>query len=467
MITILLGLAGLGLVVLFHELGHFVAARAVGIEVETFSIGWGPKIAGFKKGGTEWQISAFPVGGFCKMRGEDAFRRAMSEHLDELPRDPGSFYGVSALRRIAVALAGPTANIIFAVIVFSIVAALGYTINTTPARIILASGYSFDTTAASTSFAKGAASPVALLNPADEAGMVSGDLIVSIAGKPVRDYTDIQDIIATSPGKRLPVVLERGGAKVETTVVPRLDKSSGAGKIGVYSWIDPVISNVEPGSAAALAGLEPGDIVLAVNSNPVRNSLDIISALKAKPEKVLVSYSRSGSAKDTQMILSWSGSGESNLGVSFRTLTRSVRSASLPSAVVDGARETWNTSLLTLKSIGLLFRGVDVFQAISGPARITWMVGKATKDSVSQSGVAGLVQTFNFLAFLSVGLFIMNLLPIPALDGGLILMFIVEIFRKRPLKAKTIMRFQFAGSAMIMVLFLVATLSDILFFTKL
>ncbi len=459
MITILLGLAGLGLVVLFHEIGHYLAARAVGIEVETFAIGWGPKIGGFKKAGTEWQISAFPVGGFCKMKGEDAFRRAMNEHLEELPRDKGSFYGASPLRRIVVALAGPAANIVFAVIVFSLVAAIGYTTQTTPARIILASEYSFDTT------------PTAVvpsdLNPADEAGMKSGDIVLSMAGKAVLDYTDIQSVISTSPGKRLPVVLQRQGSIIETSIVPRLDKSSGAGRIGIYSWIEPIIASVETGSAAALAGLAVGDVVTAMNAIPVHNSLDLVAAINGKPEKVTVAYMRGDTPMETKMILSWSASGESNFGVGFRTNSRTIRSANLASAIVDGVKETWNTSVLTLKSIGLLFNGVDVLKAISGPARITWMVGKATQDSVSQSGMAGLVQAFNFLAFLSVGLFIMNLLPIPALDGGMILMFLAELARKRPLKAKTILRFQYAGSAMILVLFLVATLSDILFFTKL
>jgi regulator of sigma E protease len=459
MITILLGLAGLGLVVLFHEIGHYLAARAVGIEVETFAIGWGPKLAGFKKAGTEWQISVFPVGGFCKMKGEDAFRRAISEHLEELPREKGSFYGATALRRIVVALAGPIANIVFAVIVFSLVAAIGYTIRTTPAKIILASQYSFDTTPA--------ASAPSTPNPADEAGLKTGDLILSIAGKPVLDYSDIQNVISTSPGKSLPILVEREGRRIETAVVPRLDKSSGAGRIGIYSWIEPIVSSVEAGSAAALAGLAPGDILTSLNARAIGNSLDIVAAIKEKPEKVTVSYTREGTVRETRMILSWAASGESNFGVGFRTDERTIRSANPASAIVDGAKETWNTCVLTLKSIGMLFSGVDVLKAISGPARITWMVGKATQDSVNQSGVAGLVQAFNFLAFLSVGLFIMNLLPIPALDGGLILMFIAEIARKRPLKAKTIIRFQYAGSAMILVLFLVATLSDILFFAKL
>ena len=141
MLTVFLGLIGLGLVVLVHELGHFMLARAMRVEVEAFSIGWGPRIVGLKRGRTEWKISAFPIGGYCKMKGEDSFRKALENKSDSLPREDGSFYGAAPWRRILISLAGPTANVIFAVLVFIVIAAIGYSVRSSPNRIALASEY--------------------------------------------------------------------------------------------------------------------------------------------------------------------------------------------------------------------------------------------------------------------------------------------------------------------------------------
>jgi len=129
-----------------------------------------------------------------------------------------------------------------------------------------------------------------------------------------------------------------------------------------------------------------------------------------------------------------------------------------------GVNETISTFSLTIKSIGLLFRGVNVFKAVSGPARITYIIGSAASEQIKADGLAGLVPVFSFLAFLSVSLAIMNLLPLPVLDGGLILVFIIELFRRKPLTAKSLYRYQFIGAAFVLVLFFVATMSDIFFF---
>ena len=121
MLTVLIGLIGLSIVVIVHEFGHFVAARAMGVEVETFSIGWGPRLFGFKRHGTEWRISAFPIGGFCKMKGEEDFKAALEKKLPYIPTEKGSFYGSSPWKRILILVAGPLFNVVFAVLLFSIV----------------------------------------------------------------------------------------------------------------------------------------------------------------------------------------------------------------------------------------------------------------------------------------------------------------------------------------------------------
>ncbi|HET7838834.1 MAG TPA: site-2 protease family protein, partial [Rectinemataceae bacterium] len=433
LLIIILGLIGLGLVVVVHELGHFAAARAMGVEVEAFSVGWGPKLFGFRRSNTEWRISAVPIGGYCKMKGEESFRKALEDKAESFPREPGSFYGAAPWRRIVIAVAGPLANILFALLVFVVVSAVGYSIRTSSNRIVLASEYHLDPSAEGKSF------------PADAAGLKSGDRIISADGKPVADYSDVQETIALSADRAIRLGVERGGSRLDLTVTPAMDRSSGAGRIGVYSWTDPVVEEVAKGSAAAIAGIETGDVVTAIDGKPVKHAIEALSYLASKPERARFTLLRNGASVDASVVLAWTETGESNLGISFRSQLKTFRAQSMGAAIAGGAAETWKTFSISFKSLGLLFRGVDLLKAVSGPARITYFVGRSASEGMKAGSTGGLALPLNFLAFLSIGLFIMNLLPIPALDGGQVLLFITEIARRRPLRVITVYRFQFVG----------------------
>ncbi|MCE1196728.1 site-2 protease family protein, partial [bacterium] len=372
MLTIILGLLGLSFVVVIHEFGHFLAARAVGVEVEVFSIGMGPRLAGFKRRGTDWRISAFPLGGFCRMKGEEAFKEALEKQLPHIPAEKGTFYGVAPWRRMIILIAGPLANVILAVLLFIAVSLVGVTVQTAPNRIILASDVA--------SYSGAAAD-----NPANVAGLKSGDLVVSIDGAPVRDYSDLQQAIGFNPGKRLNIVVRRGGQTIALPVTPRLDKSSGQGLIGIYAWIDPVVAQVDPQGAAGIAGILPGDRITAVNGAPVENSIGLAAALAARPEKATLTALRGGSSIEEPLVLTYDKSGQPNLGIGFAAVSRTDKASSFAGAVSKGASETWNTLALSVKGIGLLFSGVNVLKAVSGPARITYMVGNTAKESIKAS----------------------------------------------------------------------------------
>jgi regulator of sigma E protease len=439
-------------VVLVHELGHFAAARAVGVEVEAFSIGWGPKIAGIIRGRTEWRLSAFPIGGYCKMKGEDAFRKALEDKAEAIPREDGSFFGASPWKRVVIALSGPIANVLFALIVFTLVAAVGYTVPTSSRRIVLASEFALDRSAPRGPF------------PADAAGLKTGDRIISAEGKPVADYSDIQELVSLNAQRPIRLGVERNGVPMSLTVTPSLDRSSGAGRIGVYSWIDPAVETVTAGGAAAIAGIEPGDRILAVDGKPVEHAIALLSLLASKPERTLFLVDRGGKSFEAPLVLSWDDGGASNLGLGFTTQSKTIKASSPAASVAAGLAETWKTFSVSVKGLGLLFRGVDLFKAISGPARITYMVGKSAAEGFQAGSPGGIALPLNFLAFLSIGLFIMNLLPIPALDGGQIAMSLIESLRRRPLRPRTVYRYQFVGSAMILAIFVFATIGDVLFF---
>ena len=451
--SIVLGLIGLGLVVLVHELGHFVAARAVGVEVEAFSIGWGPRIAGFKKGGTEWRFSAFPIGGYCKMKGEESFRKALETKAPELPRENGSYYAASPWRRIVIAVSGPAANVLFAFLVFILVSTIGYSTPTYSNRIVLLSEYDLG-------------SPRLSSYPADRAGLKSGDRIVAADGKAILDFSDLLERITLSANKPISLKIDRDGIPFNKIVIPMMDKDTGGGLIGVSYWADPLVGTVSPGSAAQIAGIEIGDWIVSVDGKEVHHAIEAFSILNStKPERTKVVVNHGGVPKEYSVILSWNNQGLSNLGLGFKTETHVVRAASTVTAAISaGFSETGSTFSATLKGLGSLFQGVNLFKALSGPARITYMVGQSATIGIQRSASGGLAVPLSFLAFLSIGLFIMNLLPIPALDGGQIVMFVVEGARQKPLRPITIYRYQFIGATFILAIFVLATVGDLLYF---
>jgi len=452
-IDIVLGVIGLGIVILVHEFGHFFAARAAGVEVEAFSIGWGPRIAGFSRGGTEWRISAFPIGGFCKMKGEEAFRKALEDDASELPREKGSYYGVAPWRRMLISFAGPFANVALAFLVFSLSSTIGYDSPTFPNRIVLLSEYDLG-------------GPRLSEYPADKAGLVSGDRIVAADGKPIADFSDLLEKITLSADKPVHLRIDRDGRPYDKTVTPIMDKSTGGGFIGVSYWADPIVGTVASGSAAQIAGIEPGDRLVSIDGKKVQHAIAAFSILNsAKPERAEFGIERGGKIAEFGVVLNWSTQGKSNLGIGFETQTHRVRAASsLEGAVAAGAAETWSTFQATLIGLESLFRGVNPLKAISGPIRLTYMVGQSASEGIQASASGGLAIPLKFVALLSIGLFIMNLLPIPALDGGQIVMFVVEAARKRALRPITIYRYQFIGATFILAIFVMATVGDLLFF---
>jgi regulator of sigma E protease len=421
----------------------------VGIEVEAFSIGWGKPILKKKAGGVEYRLGMFPIGGYCKMKGENEFREAYESHASAIPRTKGAFYSVSPFRRIIVAAAGPGFNLLFAVLVFSIVWGIGFETQTLDNRIVLVSdidpGEQY---------------------PADQGGLKTGDRIIDIDGKPVANYHDIQELIATNPEKSLPLRALRDGEVLDLTVRPSLDKDTGAGKIGVYFWSEPVISAVAEGSPAAIAGLRQGDRILRVNGEDFFYTVALFRILRSQPPLLQVEYERDGQPLEATIVLSYAGEGPGDIGISYESIRFRSPSFSPIGALAKGAGEAGKTFALSVKSFSLLFRGIDLTKAVSGPVRITYMVGDIATEGFGQSFGAGISSMVNFLALISIALCIMNLLPLPVLDGGLILLFVIELIKRKPLNPRFISAFQTVGVVLIFGLMLFAVFGDILFLSR-
>ena len=455
--TIIYGLLGLSVIVFIHELGHFFVARFFGVHVESFSIGMGPVLLHKTVKGTDYRLSLVPFGGYCGMKGEKDFQTAMENKLDRIPAEKDSFYGVHPLKRIAIAFAGPFANVILAVAALSVVAMIGYDYYTSPNKIILASEFYPD-------------SP----SSAAEAGLQTGDLITAINGKRIEYFSDIVEAVSLSARKTLHIEADRNGNAMTFTLVPELDTSTGAGKIGVLSWLDPIIESAAENSPAFNAGLQNGDRIIEADGKTVRNTVDLYEILKNLHEADIAVERGSRvfhahlslapqDGQSAQKSAERKNSGNENLvsGISWQAIKVHTKTYPFFPALLQGAKETFKMVSVTAQSIALLFKGIDLKQAVSGPIGITVLLGETAKEGFSAGFSVGVVTVCNFLAVISISLFLMNLLPVPVLDGGLILVAFIELVRRKSIKPKTLYAIQIAGVCFIVLIFLLGMFADI------
>jgi len=455
--TVIYGLLGLSVIIFIHELGHFFVARFFGVHVESFSIGMGPVLLHKTVKGTDYRLSLIPFGGYCGMKGEKDFQTAMENKLDRIPAEKDSFYGVHPLKRIAIAFAGPFANVILAIAALSVVAMIGYDYYTSPNKIILASEFYPD-------------SPLS----AAEAGLHTGDRITAINGKRIEYFSDIVEAVSLAARKTLHVEADRNGTAMTFTLVPELDKSTGAGKIGVLNWLDPVIESAAENSPAFNAGLQNCDRIIEADGKTVRNTVDLYEILK-NLRKADISVERDSrvfqahlslASQDEQSALKSAereNSGNENLvsGISWQAIKVHTKTYPFFPALIQGTKETLKMVSVTAQSIALLFKGIDLKQAVSGPIGITVLLGETAKEGFSAGFSVGVVTVCNFLAVISISLFLMNLLPVPVLDGGLILVAFIELVRRKSIKPKTLYAIQIAGICFIVLIFLLGMFADI------
>ena len=449
MIKILIGLIILSVMVFIHELGHFIAAKMCGVIVESFSMGWGPILFKKKKGVTEYRISAIPMGGYCGMKGENAFRKALEENLPAMPKEEGALYSVHPFKRIIIAFAGPFANYLSAIFALMIVSAIGTTNYTTSNQI----------------------APVYYYNenddsPAKAAGLEMGDRIISINGKKTETFLDILKEVVPSAKENMTLMIERNGTVITKQVRPKLDPATGAGIIGFYNYIPLDIGGIKPHSAADYAGMLKNDTIIKINGKDVFNTIDVQNILKdlnANTAEFTVLRNGQELNKSINIIKTENGF---DLGMEFKTIKVEVPGTDFFTSIANGFILTHKNLVLTFKSLGLLFKGVDLKQAVSGPLRITHILGDVAQKGFKESFKEGTADLLNFISLISISLFIMNLLPIPIADGGLILFAFTEWALRREIKPKFLYYMQLAGFVIIGIVFLFALWGDISFFLK-
>jgi regulator of sigma E protease len=455
----------ISIVVVIHELGHYWAGRMCGVHAEAFSMGFGPTLVSWRdKHGTVWRIAALPLGGYVKFLGDagaasEPDEDKLAEIRESMGADADKCYHFKPIwQRSFITAAGPIANFILAITIFSILA-LSLGVNYT-APIV---GEARAGTAAA------------------DAGFAPGDRILSIDGKAVRRFRDITAEVSWRPDELMTFEIERDGAvrTVEiasrmTTVTDSFEGERQVAQLGMAVPLSPVIGAVEAGGPAEQAGFQSGDRILSVAGQVVPTFQVVESAVRDAPlqpltfeierdgaERVLVASLpyRDISAEDAprSRLISMTSTGAISEWHNF----------SLPQAIVYGADQTWAVVSMTSRYVSYVVTGRSPPSMLNGPLGIAEVAGQTAQNSVQAGRNAGesallwLINMIQLAGFLSVGLGLVNLLPIPILDGGHLVYYAYEAVARRPLSMKAQAIGFRVGLALVLGMMLLATWNDI------
>ena len=409
-------LIALGVLVTFHEFGHFWVARRCGVKVLRFSVGFGmPLLRWHDKQGTEFVIAAIPLGGYVKMLDE----REGDVPVDQLDQ---SFNRKSVRQRIAIVAAGPIANFLLALVFFWVLAMLGSE-QVRPVIGAVESG-----------------------SIAAKAGLGAGQEIVAIDGEPTSGWAavNLQLVRRLGESGSLQVLVREQGSTADSPRELTLDKwLKGADEpdpirsLGIRPWrpaLPPVLAELDPKGPAQAAGLKTGDRLVSLDGQALNDWQQVVDTVRTRPDtQILLRVERDGAQIDVPVTLAARGESKAPsgyLGAGVKAIDwppEMIREVSYGplAAIGEGARRTWTMSILTLDSLKKMLFGELSVKNLSGPITIAKVAGAS-----AQSGVADFL---NFLAYLSISLGVLNLLPIPVLDGGHLLFYLIEWARGRPL----------------------------------
>jgi regulator of sigma E protease len=430
-----------------HEFGHFITARIFGMRVDRFFIGFdffGLKLWQKKIGETEYGIGAFPIGGYVKIAG--MIDESMDTAYVHTEPKPWEFRGKPVWQRLVVLAGGVGMNIVLAAVIFiGITAVFGEsrTPLTTPAFIEPNSVFS-------------------------SMGFRSGDKLVSINGQKLHYWEE-----ALAPeqlsAKNLQYTVERNGQELTLLAPPNiLSKLNDSKSIGIRPTVPPIIDQVLPNDPASKAGIKPGALITSIDGNPVSDWTEVVGVIsKSAGKKLTITWlhlkaapmgpvtadmiRKDGQAFTTEVVPNKSG----KVGISLKqTIETERRKLSLPESVASGINQTWKTAVMTVQGFEKIFSGQEDFRkSVGGPVKIARIA--------NQSAEQGPVSFLYFVAVLSISLAIINILPIPALDGGQFMLNAVEGVLRKEIPFELKMRIQQVGMALLLALFAYFMINDI------
>jgi regulator of sigma E protease len=409
----------LGFLVFAHESGHFLMAKLFRVRVLVFSFGFGMRLFGFRRGDTDYRVSLIPLGGYVRMAGDTPEESRSS--------DPAEFLSKPKWQRFLILFAGPAVNIVIALTFVTAINMVGTEQLITPQVI----------------------GEVIPKKPAARAGLQTGDRILAVNGEAVHDFDDFRLVVTTHAGTPLRVDYLRAGVVHSTTLTPEKEESDygPVGKAGIVPWLDPVVGRVDRGSPGERAGVKTGDRVLTANGQPIRQFYDLSPMMEKKAP--------------LQMTLQ-RGPGQLAVTVPFDP---NQGYGILPPIVIhklgfsDAVRDSVDQNLKMLKyagmSIARIARAEGSVKELSGPINIARISGEMFRR--------GWKEVVLLMAMISLQLGVMNLLPIPVLDGGHIMILVIEGIARRDLSLRVKERIQQLGFAVLAALMIVVIFNDVIF----
>jgi regulator of sigma E protease len=419
-------LFALGVIVFVHELGHYLVAKAFGVRVLTFSLGFGRKLWSHRRGETEYRVSWVPLGGYVNFAGQEPGERS---------DDPREYLNRPRWQRVLILLAGPFANVVLAVILVAAVFMTGFAVRD----------------------AKDVPPVVGMVeegSPGERAGLAAGDRVIAVEGEPVESWQDLMFAILTSPEKPLRLEYERlSGApgspapRLATMLRPERVPRDEVGEAGVHPLV--VIGEVLPGSAAEAAGIRVGDAVLTIDGKGIESFFELREQVIHRPNEPLEVVVLRAGEKISLVVVPRPDRQGALIGVG-----QPVRRYSFGEAVVESIRFNTDLTVQILFLVEKIFeRRISLRASLGGPIEIAAVSGAAARR--------GFRDLLLFMSFISINLFIFNLFPIPILDGGQILVLLVEGTLRRDLSTRLKERITQVGLVMIVMLMAMALYFDL------
>ena len=427
--------------VFFHELGHYLVARLNGVRVEVFAVGFGPELIGIDdRHGTRWKLCALPFGGYVKFHG-DADVASTSAKDEEAPPSPDSFFAKSVGRRSAIAFAGPFANLLLAATIFAvffIVVGQRYT----PVEI----------------------GTVRDGSPAAVAGLQTGDRLVELNGSRIERFEELDFTLLQSLGEPITLAVERHGALLEFTVTPEIvevldafDRPQQLGDIGVRPFTPASVSQVVAGSPAERGGLQAGDAILRIGDEEIESFDHLRTIVERSAGLPLAFVVERNEREETLTVIPDDMNGTGRIGV-YPQDQSAFRDLGVGESIWAGIEHTYALAAANLRAVGQMIVGTRSTEQLSGPVGIAVM-----SRSVLERGVAGFVE---FAALISIALGLINLFPIPPLDGGHLLYNGLEALFRRPLNARIQQIGTTVGLTLVIALMVWVTTKDIIGLTS-
>jgi regulator of sigma E protease len=415
----------LGVLIFVHELGHFLMARRIGVRVLTFSLGFGPKLLSFRRGDTEYCISAIPLGGYVKMAGENP-EEARTGASDE-------FLSKSKWQRFQVLIMGPIMNLVLALVVMTFVLYQGADVPAYGQQPVVVALVAPD-------------------SPAAKAGIQPNDRLVAVNGVPLATWDDFQMEVLPKGGKQAKFTIERAGRRFEQDLTIRAVGKYDEGYVGVIPQTRPAIAAVNPGEPAHEGGLRRADVILAVNGENQVTQQRITDVIKSHESKAVTFDIEREGQRHTLTVTPRRFGKDVRVGIQMSPEFKIVK-PTFPEAIKLSFERNWEASTMILKTLAGLFTRETEVKQLMGPVGI----GRLSGDAFS----LGWLPLFSLMAMISLNLGLLNLMPVPVLDGGHIAILALEGLSRRDFSIKVKEKMLLAGFVLLLMLMVTVIYNDL------